>query len=109
MFKGLFVPNAFSPTNTNIGVRLFKPVGINLLKYHLQIFNTWGELLWESDKLDDQGRPVEGWDGIFKDQLCPQGTYMWRIDAIFNDGTIWPGSSLGGDRPSIFGTFTLLR
>jgi PKD repeat protein len=30
LFKGLYVPNAFSPSGTNLGVRLFQPVGVNL-------------------------------------------------------------------------------
>jgi hypothetical protein len=109
LFKGLFVPNAFAPTSTNIGVQRFKPVGINLKEYHVQVFNMWNERIWESSLIDSQGRPVEGWDGMYKDQLCPSGTYLWRIDAVFIDGSIWPGSSLGGGDPSIYGTVTLVR
>ncbi|MDZ7775406.1 MAG: hypothetical protein U5L09_07225 [Bacteroidales bacterium] len=30
LFKGLFVPNAFSPNNPHGEVRQFKPAGINL-------------------------------------------------------------------------------
>jgi hypothetical protein len=109
LFKGLFVPNAFAPTSDVEGVKLFKPVGINLKEYHVQVFNRWGELLWESRLIDAQGRPVEGWDGTFKGSLVQQGSYLWRIDAVFIDGSIWEGSAVGTGQPSIFGTVSLIR
>ncbi|HNW77138.1 MAG TPA: gliding motility-associated C-terminal domain-containing protein, partial [Bacteroidales bacterium] len=108
-FNGLYVPNAFAPLSDNQGVKLFKPVGMNLKQYHVQVFNTWGELLWESTLLDSKGSPVEGWDGMHDNHLCPSGTYLWRIDALFEDGTIWEGSSNGTGQPGIFGTLTLIR
>jgi PKD repeat protein len=109
LFKGLYVPNAFAPTSETGGVQKFLPVGINLKEYHVQVFNVWGVRLWESSLLDDKGRPMEGWDGRFEGVLQQQGTYMWRIDAVFVDGSIWEGSDLGGGQPYNYGTFTLVR
>jgi PKD repeat protein len=109
LFKGLYVPNAFSPSNTNIAVRLFKPAGINLKQYLVQVFDSWGHLMWESTKLDLQGRPEEGWDGTFNGELMPQGTYMWRINAVFIDDTIWQGSDIGKGAASTMGTVSLIR
>jgi len=108
-FKGLFVPNAFAPLSTNLGVALFKPVGMNLKKYHVQVFNTWNQLLWESTALDDEGRPKDGWDGKYDNNLCPSGTYLWKIDAVFIDGTIWEGSSVGSGQSGTAGLVTLIR
>jgi large repetitive protein len=108
-FKGLFVPNAFSP-DAGIGdVRLFKPVGVNIETYRAQVFSQWGELLWESEALDDAGRPTEGWDGIYKGIPMPQGAYVWKVDAVFKDGSIWEGqkNTLGQTRK--LGSVTLLR
>lgn len=112
MFKGLWIPNAFSPNNPNAAVRLFKPVGINLSSYTIEVYDTWGNLLWTSSEVDDNGAPVEGWNGVFNGNLLPQDTYMWKATAIFKDGTIWRGNDVG-KRSNIpektYGTVTLIR
>ncbi|MFZ4521117.1 MAG: PKD domain-containing protein [Bacteroidales bacterium] len=110
LFKGLYVPNAFSPSSTNLGVRLFQPVGINLKQYHVTVFDMWGHLMWESTKLDDKGMPTEGWDGTFEGVLMPQGNYMWRVSALFVDDSQWEGSDIGvGTSSKTMGTVTLIR
>lgn len=110
LFKGLYVPNAFAPTMQIDGVRLFKPVGVNLKKYKIEVFDSWGHKLWESSALDSDGRPVEGWDGRQSNgDLYQQGTYVWKIDAVFIDGTIWEGSDIGKGEYKSIGTVTLIR
>jgi|GEM_PF-454396 len=110
LFKGLYVPNAFFPSSTNLGVRLFRPVGINLKQYHVTVFDIWGHLMWESTKLDDQGMPTEGWDGTYEGVLMPQGNYMWKINALFVDDSQWEGSDIGvGGSNHTMGTVTLIR
>ena len=112
LFKGLFVPNAFAPENEFAGVRLFKPVGVNLAHYNINIFDSWGHLLWESDALDDTGRPSEGWDGNFKNDPMPMDVYIWRIKATFIDGSVWEGKSVGNNENGALettGTVTLIR
>ncbi len=97
MYKGLWMPNAFSPNNPNAQVRLFKPIGINLKSYTLEIYDTWGNILWTSSEIDENGSPAEGWDGVFEGKLLPQDTYLWKATAVFNDGTIWEGRSVGNN------------
>jgi large repetitive protein len=109
LFKGLYVPNAFSPTNTILAVRLFQPVGMNLKQYHVTVFDGWGHLVWESTKLDDKGRPAEGWDGTYNGDIMPQGNYMWKINALFIDDTPWNGSDIGMGEFKTMGTVTLIR
>ena len=109
IFQNLYVPNAFSPTNINLGVRKFKPIGVNLQYYHAMVFNKWGHLLWESTGLDDDGRPIEGWDGYYNGVLMPQDTYLWKINATFKTGKGWEGSDIGKGSPSTMGTVTLIR
>jgi gliding motility-associated-like protein len=109
LFRGLYVPNAFAPTSGNMGVRLFKPVGMNLKTYHVEVFDQWGHLMWESTKLDN-GVPMEGWDGIYNGNLMPQGNYFWRITATFVDDSPWTGSDIGvKGGGSTMGTLMLLR
>ncbi|MEI6060001.1 MAG: PKD domain-containing protein [Bacteroidota bacterium] len=95
LVKGLFVPNAFSPDNPKQEVTLFKPVGVNLKEYRLEVFDRWGNLLWSTEKLDAAGRPLEGWDGTCNGIHAQEGNYVWRIHAVFRDDTPWDGKSIG--------------
>jgi len=87
---------------------LFKAKGIGLKEYHLKIFSTYGQLLWESTALDEQGRPSEGWDGIVDGELMPQDSYVWKCSGIFLDGSSWIGVEEGNKR-KVMGTLVLLR
>jgi len=110
LFKGLYVPNAFSPTSDIQGVNVFKPVGINLKQYKVQVFDSWGNQLWESSNLDSFGRPVDSWNGRKSNgELYQSGTYVWKINATFIDGTVWEGSDIGKGEGKTMGHVTLIR
>lgn len=106
---GLYVPNSFVPGSTLDDVGIFKPKGIHLKDYHIQIFSSWGTLLWESSKLDADGIPTEGWDGTYKGQPMPAGNYIWRIQAQFIDNSFWGGADNGDGNVHPYGTLTLIR
>jgi gliding motility-associated-like protein len=107
--SGLYVPNSFAPNSEHAGVKVFKPKGINLKKYDIQVFNMWGDLLWESTKLNAKGEPTEGWNGTYKGQPMPEGDYIWRIEAKFLDGSTWKGSDNGDGNKKPYGTVFLIR
>ena len=112
MFKTLFIPSALSPTGRDLEVKVFKPKGKNLQEYYIAVFDTWGNMLWESSKLDSQGRPVESWDGTFNGTLLPTDVYIWMARGMFKDGTFWEGSDVGSNKGSsgtTSGTVTLVR
>jgi len=110
LFKGLYIPNAFVPVSDLQGVNVFKPVGINLKQYKVQVFDSWGNQLWESSNLDSFGRPVESWNGRKSNgELYQTGTYVWKISATFIDGTVWEGSDIGKGDGKTIGTVTLIR
>lgn len=112
MYKGLWVPNAFSPNNPNEAVRLFKPVGINIKYYTIEVYDTWGNILWTSSELDDNGSPTEGWNGTFNGNMVQQDVYLWKASAVFKDGTIWQGLDVGKNKnipQKTSGTITLIR
>ncbi|HSN49764.1 MAG TPA: PKD domain-containing protein, partial [Bacteroidales bacterium] len=110
LFKGLYIPNAFAPTSGAMGASIFKPVGINLKSFNIEVFDAWGHRVWNSKALDNLGRPAEVWDGKDKNgNLMPQATYMWKASATFIDGTIWEGSDIGKGEYKTYGTVTLIR
>jgi len=68
----LFVPNAFSPNNDGIN-DVFMPAGIYIKEYQMQIYNRWGEMLFESADIH------QGWDGKYKEEYCPTGVYYYQM------------------------------
>jgi len=107
-FKGLFIPDAFSPNNPGEKIREFKAVGIGLKEYYLEVYDTYGNLLWRTDILSDS-KPANGWDGSFDGKPLQQDVYMWKADAVFLDNTIWQGMDNGSGIKKKFGTVTLIR
>jgi len=107
-FKGLFVPNAFTPEYGLPDVRTFKPSGTSLKTYHLRIFDTYGNLLWESTELANT-EPAEGWTGRVDGKLLNQDVYVWKIEAEFLDGTQWPGMKGEDGKFRKEGTLSLIR
>jgi gliding motility-associated-like protein len=85
----LATPNVFTPNpdGPNGGVPgnvafndVFLPFEKGAVEFHMQIFNRWGELLFESyDK-------NIGWDGYYKGQLAKSDVYIYRLDLKLNDG-----------------------
>ena len=102
----LFIPNALYPEASDDGSRLFLPKGKSLTEYNLQIFDKFGNLLWENNEINVvDGSPKVGWDGTSEGLLLPQGTYIWRISARFINGP-WNGI---GDTNLKTGTVYLIR
>ncbi|MBI3240395.1 MAG: gliding motility-associated C-terminal domain-containing protein [Flavobacteriia bacterium] len=91
-----YVPNAFTPDGDEFN-NVFQPVftsGFDPTNYHLQLFDRWGELIFES--YDHQ----VGWDGTYHGKLAMTGTYTWTI--TFKDLYL-------DKRYELVGTVTLMR
>ena len=102
----LFVPNALYPESGDIGSSVFLPKGKSLTEYNLQIFDKFGNLLWENDEIDElDGSPKVGWDGTSNGNLLPKGTYVWKIYAKFING---PWNGVDGNNKKT-GTVYLIR
>ncbi len=108
LFTNLFVPNAFVPSNSNPELSEFKPIGINLKSYKLEVYSAWGNLVFESTKLID-GAPAESWDGTYDGEPLPTGSFIWRISAVFEDDSHWKGTDNGDGNSATSGTVTLIR
>lgn len=76
--SSFFVPNAFTPNGDGKNER-FKVLGRAIKDIQLQIFNRWGEKVFESyDK-------KEGWDGTYKGKKMPAGVYTYIVKVQFYD------------------------
>jgi gliding motility-associated-like protein len=75
----IFVPNAFTP-NQDSKNEVFVPVLRGEKKYTLQIFNRWGDLIYEGDQTSS------GWDGTYKGEVCKQDVYTWRLNVSAKNG-----------------------
>ena len=110
-FAGLSVPNAFAPEAVTADAlySFFLPAGVSIQRYRLEIYDTWGTLLWHTEALEE-GRPSEGWDGKVNGIDLPADVYVWKISAWFTDGTPWTGQRRErGSPPRTTGTVTLIR
>jgi gliding motility-associated-like protein len=89
----LFMPNAFTPNHDMLNDG-FGPQGVvNAQTYNYQIFNRWGELLFETYSVQDT------WDGKYQGENCPQDVYAYSIQL----------TDMFGRFKSYRGSFTLIR
>jgi len=68
----LTVPNAFTPDQDGLN-DVFLATGVNISSFNLQVYNRWGELLFESNDL------AKGWDGRKGGIKCPSDVYVWMV------------------------------
>lgn len=90
----VFIPTAFTPDNNGLN-DVFKPeyMGLQSDDYKFQIYNRWGELVFETTDRD------KGWDGRFNGKQCQQDVYVWIIR----------GELVGNKKIILNGTVTLVR
>ncbi len=82
-------PTAFTPRpggsgrSGTLGERndaIFKPKTRDVEVFHMQIFNRWGQLIFETHDVN------EGWDGNYKGKLAPQAVYVYKASGKFVNG-----------------------
>ena len=106
LLTSLHVPNAMAIGE--IGeASIFLPKGTGIAEYHVWIFDNWGNMLWESTRLEN-GSPAEGWDGVYRGKIVPQGSYVWKINAVFIDGEVWDGQDFSNGNRGNSGTVMVI-
>jgi gliding motility-associated-like protein len=70
--KTFYMPNAFQPDGIN---KVFKPAStfLNANNYRFQIFNKWGERVFETIE------PTTGWDGTINGREARMDVYVYSI------------------------------
>ena len=77
--KPIYIPTAFSPNNDDVN-DLYKIVGLEHYTFDLFIFNRWGVPVFSSSVSDNH------WDGTYRGDNVPEGTYMLRLNVRDEDG-----------------------
>ncbi|HEY9115018.1 MAG TPA: T9SS type B sorting domain-containing protein [Bacteroidales bacterium] len=100
MFADLTFPSAFNPNSKIQENTVFKVLGDSraLSGYQLQIYNRWGQLIFETSD------PLEGWDGTYKGQPSQMGTYVYKSTFTSFESGIQPAIN-----KEVSGTVTLVR
>lgn len=75
----IYIPNAFIPNNDGVN-DFFRVYGKNLKYVQMQIFDRWGELLFESYSQDN------GWDGTYKETMMQPGVYVYKVNVEYLNG-----------------------
>jgi PKD repeat protein len=112
IFRGLYVPNTFIPGSRDQSINTFKPVGRGVIDYTILIYDLWGNVIWSSNQLDNNGSPLDGWDGNDKHgKPYPTGAYIWRIKAVLDGNKPWKGMEIPYKSGSYHtqGTITIIR
>jgi gliding motility-associated-like protein len=78
----LVVPTAFTPNNDTVN-DTFRPVTKALKNVHLDIYDTWGSMIYS-----ETGDALKGWDGKIKSQNAENGNYYCKVSAETFYGTI---------------------
>ncbi len=108
-FYGLHIPNAMSPGHTDFEVANFIPKGVGLKTFELLIYDDWGNLIWSTTALDENGRPTEYWDGTYKGVPVQQDAYVWKCTASFMNSDVWEGKKYPKGKVKRAGTVTVIR
>jgi len=87
-----FIPNVFSPNNDGLN-DVINVHGRCIMTFNLQIFNRWGEKVFETSSLS------ESWDGTFRGQKLDTGVFVYKADGV----------SIDGQSFNLKGNITLLR
>lgn len=69
----VYIPNTFTPDGDELN-HYFRVIAGNITSMRLQIFNRWGELIFVTEDVNS------GWDGTYNGEMCPDGTYTWKLD-----------------------------
>lgn len=91
----VYIPNAFMPGSGNTLNQTFYPKGIfiNSPDYLFQVYNRWGELVFETTSVNT------GWDGKVNGDDAPEGVYSYYVRFTISNGDLFEKR----------GTVTLLR
>lgn len=85
---GIYVANSFSPNGDGVN-DFFEIKGENISYFDLQIYNRWGENIFNSDDINNS------WDGTFKGIPSPVDVYIYILRYKLNSSPSYWGYKSG--------------
>lgn len=88
IFPNVFTPDANGSSGGSYDIKslsndVFFPYTSGVTEFKMQIFNRWGELIFESFDIQ------KGWDGYYRGALCEQGVYIYKAHIKLNNGKVY--------------------
>lgn len=83
------IPTAFSPNGDGVNDILYVR-GAAIVEIDLKIFNRWGELVFETTRMEsdnDGNLRSEGWDGTLRGKEQEMDAFAFVLHAVFIDGS----------------------
>ena len=78
----VYVPSAFTPNGDGLN-DIFRPIPVGIKQYNsFSVYNRYGELIYTTNILE------QGWDGTYKGNVQPPGTYVWQVAAVAYNGNM---------------------
>jgi gliding motility-associated-like protein len=86
----IVAPNVFTPNGDYMNEFFEIKGSTDIGRFHLQIFNRWGTLVYQSDDI------TKAWDGTTNGQNVPAGVYYWTADLMCIQGNAITDNSFKG-------------
>jgi gliding motility-associated-like protein len=80
-YMNIYIPNSFTPNGDGLN-DTFGAIGEAIGEYTMQVFNRWGQLVFESNNYKNQ------WDGTYDGAQVPTGTYVYKMKAKGKAGNL---------------------
>ena len=82
----MVIPTAFTPDNDGYNDTWeILELDFKYPNNKVQVFNRWGDIIFQHNSNASQPYNSNRWDGTYKGNLLPVGSYYFIID--FNDGS----------------------
>jgi gliding motility-associated-like protein len=78
----IFIPNVFNPSDKREANQTFKVFGSKIKRYNLEIYNRWGEKVFDSHTQEN------AWNGMYKGEYAQPGEYIYIAEVEMLDGQI---------------------
>lgn len=91
---GIYIPNSFTPDEDEFNQVFRIKTDCNFYDFHLEIFNRWGEIVFESFDAE------EYWDGNYGTYKVQDGVYTYKVSYVTN---------LKPDRINLTGHISLIK
>jgi gliding motility-associated-like protein len=81
----IFIPSAFTPNGDGLNDRFEFDI-LGATSVNVDIWNRWGEKVFNNPAQPNGTNDTHGWDGLFKGQAVPYDTYTYQFVVTYFDG-----------------------